>query len=898
MSAFFVKLLNISILSVPLVVFVIFYRLVDKKLPKWIRCALWAVVAVRLICPLNIESPIGVAPSVDRAFDTIVGSITPGALEVNISEMNIQKENELEINEPNVDVSDMDVSDKNVSEMNAPVISTSEINISDNYISGHNIAHVLSWIWLTGFAVFTGYFILGTAKMRRKVDSAINIFDNIYICDDINTPFVMGILSPKIYLPSSMDENNKNSVLAHESAHISRFDYIWKPLGFLVVSLHWFNPFCYVAYILFCHDIEYACDEKAVKNMQKEERKSYSEALLTYSIKDYSFIPDRVAFSEASVKRRIKNVRNFKKQAIWAVMAVLAACALAGCALFTHQTAQKEVENTSEILTFTEGFALYTADVEGVVLQPNLLLKNDSTFSFSYDALSSYLSWGYYEITDGMIYCRTSDGQFKYVFDICDDGSLILNGEFSSKVYISSKNLSLAGAKFTFQKLNGINDAYAPANVPTIVTLRDDSEYVHSKWDEESIASANFYWPVFEICVVKDGVHERRGVYNKEKDILVYINSSTGLGIYCGTKYIDIGTGISLVNHVPHALFLDVTGDGNEELIVMCGDSEKSSVFAIDTNKAEVINDFPANIFIGALFSDYALTGYGNYDGNTCVKIKFTLKNGSNGEAWIPVYSNENAAVDLDTISFRFSSAPIDNVVGPEVWEGKTDINSIFSHISVTGVVSINDGLDKRNLANLIVRLDTKYNPESGRIELNSIEEVNVVLREGADWGYTIGKLIDKLPPIDSDTLTGDVSPSYICPILPPYGVTQDIMISSPFGIRSRLDENKFHTGIDIVAEKGTEVMAVAEGKVVSINANEEQGLYVIIKQTDSFYSLYGQLSNVLVSVNDMVSAGMVVGKVGSSGASTGAHLHFSVLGNYMDESGNIILRYVEPIIE
>ena len=917
MVVFFLKLVNLSIFALPLILFIMFYRLIDKKIPKWIRCALWAVVAIRLICPVNIESPIGLMPDFDIRSIGVPNTEELQNYAINgISDYEKDFENGLVIGEVSTAEENTAYNNQleenlfgaNLSEEKQPSVEVhniaggASIDLSPNRTAKENTVSnallVLSYIWLAGASLFVLYFIFETIKMHRLVGSAINIHDNVYICDDINAPFVMGIVAPKIYFPSSMDVNTQNSVLMHENAHISRLDYLWKPMGFLVLALHWFNPVCILAYVLFCNDIEYACDEKAIRNMQYEERKSYSEALFAYSIRNYSFIPDRLAFSESSVKRRIKNVRNFKNQAVWAVALALIVCALTGCALFTHSSNQSAAENTTEILKFTDGFCLYSANIEGVILQPSITFKReDLSFTFSYDALSSYLSWGYYEIKDGMIYCHTSDGQFDYVFEICEDDTLILNGELSSKVYISDKNLSLSGTKFWYQKVDTIEPAYAPENVPTVVTLSNDSEYVYSKWDEERIRSVNFLCPEFEICVVKDGAYERKGIYNKENDILVYISGSTSLGIYCGTKYINIGTGIALSNHWPYLLFLDVTGDGNKELIVMCGDSEKSALFAIDINKAEIINDSPANIYINNLFSDYSLTGYGNHDGNTCVKIEFTLKNGSSAKEWIPVYSNENASVDMDTIRFRFDAAPCHNVMMPELMEGKADINGIFSNITVCGVASINDGLDKRNLANLIVRLDTKYNPESGRIELNSIEKIEVVLHDGADWGHSIDQLIYKLPPIDSDTFTGDAGPAYMSPVLIDNGVMQD-RITASFGERNRPDESIFHTGIDIAAETGTEVVAVAEGKVVTVSASEELGHYIIIKHTDSYYSLYGHLSKTLVSKNESVSAGSVIGNVGATGMATGPNLHFAILGNYMDENGAVVLRYVEPVIE
>ncbi len=304
MDAVMIKLLNMSITAMWLILAVIILRAVLQKAPKYINLIMWALVGFRLICPFNFESMLSLIPSAETIPSNIQVSSSPA----------------------------IDTSINAVNELVNPVISdVAGVPYTIGYSPVDMVLKIAFAVWLFGFGVMLFYSAISYLKLHRTVKASIRYNDNIFLCDNIKSPFILGIVRPRIYLPSDITANQINPVIAHEKAHIRRLDHILKTLGFVILSIHWFNPFVWLAYVLFCRDIEYACDEKVIKEMESEEKKTYSEALLSLSVTKRSFAACPLAFGEVGVKSRIKSVLSYKKPTLWII--IVSVIALAGVAI-------------------------------------------------------------------------------------------------------------------------------------------------------------------------------------------------------------------------------------------------------------------------------------------------------------------------------------------------------------------------------------------------------------------------------------------------------------------------------------------------------------------------------------------------------------------------------------
>lgn len=322
MTELFLTILNMSISAGWIVLAVLVLRLLLKKAPRWITVLLWAVVAIRLILPVTVESVMSLIPSAETVSRSIMLEQTP-EIYTGISYFN---------NAVN------------------PVISETNVEVTPE--KSVNILHVLTPIftgaWLVGMGAMLVYTAISYYRVRKMIGTAVRLRDNIYQSETVVSPFVLGLVKPKIYLPFAINEQDMDHVLAHEQAHIRRRDYLWKPLGFLLLTVHWFNPLLWLGYILLCRDIELACDEKVVRGLDREQRAGYSQALLTCSVNRRVIAACPLAFGEVSVKKRVKSVLNYKKPAFWIIIvAVLALIITAVCFLTNPPTeAEPQVPST------------------------------------------------------------------------------------------------------------------------------------------------------------------------------------------------------------------------------------------------------------------------------------------------------------------------------------------------------------------------------------------------------------------------------------------------------------------------------------------------------------------------------------------------------------------------
>ena len=307
MDDVFLKLVNLSISASWLILAVLVLRVVLKKAPKWVMPLLWGVVALRLVCLFSIESALSLIPSAETIPSEIV----------------------TETREPVLyEQATLDIV------TNPTLPSAAEVPVGVSRQQAQVDFNIYSILWLAGMAALLVHALVSAGKLKRKLATAILLRDNIYESEFVDSPFVFGVVKPNIYLPMHMDEGTAAYVIAHEHAHLARRDHWWKVLGYLVLALHWFNPLVWVAYILFCRDIELACDEKVVKGLDGAARADYSQTLLSCAAPKRAVAACPLAFGEGNIKTRVKSALHYKKPAFWvAAAAVLAVVIVAVCFL-------------------------------------------------------------------------------------------------------------------------------------------------------------------------------------------------------------------------------------------------------------------------------------------------------------------------------------------------------------------------------------------------------------------------------------------------------------------------------------------------------------------------------------------------------------------------------------
>lgn len=510
MADVFYKILQMSISASWLILAIVVLRIFMKKVPRKIICFLWALVAIRLVCPFAIESRFSLIPDTQGIFtdyenqlenagtdnvnaglqdmsgavggaldnegaaggnadmasgklnneiDNAAGNITAGntaggniiggsVSDGGIAAGNIADKNNMSGNIPNisngnamaVDNPDRvnngglnDISGGNI----AGSIDNADNNLSGAATSGDQKAAAgnvgyrailagklgginpgrLAFIWAAGCVILLLYAVCSYILLRRKTGAAFNNGENIYICDDIDTPFILGTLSPKIYIPSLLTEEERGYVIAHEKAHLKRLDCVWKPLGFILLAVYWFNPLSWVAYILLCRDIELACDERVIADKDIEYKKQYAMTLLNCSSPKKMVSACPLAFGEVSVKTRIKTVLNYKKPAFWLVLAAVAACVVVMVCFMTNPKSSAP-DNESAAGENIDESSSAEPDIEKLVAEGGSEVINNNGWSVWFEAMQ--------------------DSSFSY----SEDGIDIAYGEFGEKAYLRSLQMS------------------------------------------------------------------------------------------------------------------------------------------------------------------------------------------------------------------------------------------------------------------------------------------------------------------------------------------------------------------------------------------------------------------------------------------------------------------------
>lgn len=520
MADVFYKILQMSISASWLILAIVVLRIFLKKVPRKIICFLWALVAIRLVCPFAIESRFSLIPdtqgifadyenqlenagtdNVNAGLPDISGAVggaldNEGAAGGNADMASGKLNNEIDNAAGNITVGDNaagnitagntaggnitggsvsdggiaagNIADKNNMSGNIPNISSGNdmqggtadrvnngglndisggnfegnLDNADNNLSGAatsgdqkaaagNPGYTailagklggislgrLAFIWTAGCVILLLYAVCSYILLRRKTGAAFNNGENIYICDDIDTPFILGILSPKIYIPSLLTEEERSYVIAHEKAHLKRLDCVWKPLGFILLAVYWFNPLSWVAYILLCRDIELACDERVIADKDIEYKKQYAMTLLNCSSPKKMVSACPLAFGEVSVKTRIKTVLNYKKPAFWLVLAAVAACVVVMVCFMTNPKSSAP-DNESAAGENIDESSSAEPDSEKSVAEGGSEVINNNGWSVWFEAMPGYS------------------------FSYSEDGIDIAYGEFGEKAYLRSLQMS------------------------------------------------------------------------------------------------------------------------------------------------------------------------------------------------------------------------------------------------------------------------------------------------------------------------------------------------------------------------------------------------------------------------------------------------------------------------
>jgi len=370
MEALFLKLLNMSISASWLVLFVIAVRFLVKKAPRALVCLLWLAVGIRLVCPFSIESVFSLVPTAEpippeiiysentqMGDGTVIGDILP-------------------VTPP---VSDETVTPPLVTLPEEPVQTLPKEDAV-------TLLGISSLVWSCGVVLMLSYMLISYIVLRMRVRVSVVSEKGVMLCDSIESPFILGFVKPRIYIPSAMPSEQVTFVLAHEKAHIKRRDYIWKPLGFLLLSVYWFNPVMWLAYILLCKDIELACDEKVISLRGDDYKREYSNTLLSCSMPKKIISACPLAFGEVGVKERIKNVMSYKKPTLWIIIASLLALTVAAVCFLTNPkkdvTDEAQRQHDFDELTVLDasstfdGISVWITKVEGNLI--TVEWKNES----------------------------------------------------------------------------------------------------------------------------------------------------------------------------------------------------------------------------------------------------------------------------------------------------------------------------------------------------------------------------------------------------------------------------------------------------------------------------------------------------------------------------------------
>ena len=356
MADLFIKILNMSISAGWLILLVVLLRLIFRNMPKWIMVLLWGIVGLRLLLPVSLESRLSLIPSTETIRYDAEGEKTTVQTGIGALDWMILPEESQPENAENTNTNTVSERPDTVEQTNVVPSEEGKVETGTNSV---NWFQILGILWMAGMLLMFGYVLFSYLRLKRGVRESIpaggltNVdCKRVRVCDRLDTPFILGVFRPVIYLPSGMDEEEIKLVLAHEGAHLRRRDHLWKPLGFLMLTVYWFNPLVWAAYILLCRDIEIACDEKVIRGMEDAEKKAYANALVSCSRHRKVVMACPLAFGEVGVKERIKGILNYKRPAFWVILLAIIACVVVAVCFLTNPAKKTEESSTETVESY------------------------------------------------------------------------------------------------------------------------------------------------------------------------------------------------------------------------------------------------------------------------------------------------------------------------------------------------------------------------------------------------------------------------------------------------------------------------------------------------------------------------------------------------------------------
>ena len=403
MAELFLKILNMSISASWAILAVLLIRFAFRRGAKWMNVLLWGIVALRLICPTSVESVLSLIPSAETISPEIMMTKTP-TIQTGISSVN---------------------------HVMNPIIMKSFAPAPGDSANPLQIwIPVCSVIWVIGMIILLLYAAVSYLRLVRQIDTAVLMKGNIFQSESVDTPFVLGVVRPRIYLPFRMDERDLKYIIAHEQAHIRRKDHWWKPLGFLLLTVHWFNPLMWLAYVLLCRDIELACDEEVIKDLDREHRADYSQALLSQSVGRHRIAVCPLAFGEVGVKKRVISVMNYKKPESWVIAASVIACVVAAGCFLTNPRGAK-----IEDIIYEKGYTISKQVKTNITLSVSKKLLPDTIYTkgghtFEENEVVAYQTDTSIIYLERIMLANEGDEYLYFIFNLSynlpDSGSILL----------------------------------------------------------------------------------------------------------------------------------------------------------------------------------------------------------------------------------------------------------------------------------------------------------------------------------------------------------------------------------------------------------------------------------------------------------------------------------------
>ena len=392
MTSVFLHFLNLSITAGWMVLVVLLLRLCLKKAPRWITCVLWGLVALRLVVPFTIESSVSLIPTTKVVVSTNDTDLSTPVINSGMTAIDkplndwLQTPVKPPVQSPLPPVSDTPTAptpDPPVGDTtptpqqpgadtpSVPQVEQPEVAVS----RVDRILHIAAPAWLVGIGLMLLYELFSVLRVRHRVLDAVRLRDNIWQSDRVDSPFILGVFRPRIYIPYGLGEPVLEQVLSHEQAHLHRRDHWIKPFAFTLLAVYWYNPLLWVGYILLCRDIEVACDQRVVRALDEESRRQYATALLQCGVERRSIAACPLAFGEVSIKQRIKSVLNYRKPLLWVIIVSLVACAVAAMCLLTVPKAKETPKEdplvvlSTQVVMPSQYRQFYGTDVDGRITE-------------------------------------------------------------------------------------------------------------------------------------------------------------------------------------------------------------------------------------------------------------------------------------------------------------------------------------------------------------------------------------------------------------------------------------------------------------------------------------------------------------------------------------------------